>query len=258
MQTPVNASKLDKNSSAVPRGVRPQRVYQAVHRIHVSSIQFILGFELRWDIVHYNIEGRLEISRSARDGADSLLSHVNIGVFGCELDQSWNGSDDEQLRYVSPGTFLTGGHIVRLTLSCERALFSTAVPIHHAAYLLSPASGFSKCFTSRVHSSKGSKLFALSRFSMSCSKSSKAPSLASRLASSSSMMVILSFMSSASDFGAMDIKAASAAGSNGVLGASDVLPVRETSEFSMPHLSILLSCGVAIVLSVMVWEGFED
>lgn len=252
MQTPVNASKVVKNSSAIPGGLCPQRVYEAVHRVHVSSIQLILRFKLRWDVVHYNIEGRLEISRSARDGADSLLSHIYVGVFGCELNKGWDGSDDEQLRYVSPSTMLTGGHNVRLTLSCERALFSTAVPIHHAAYLLSPASGLSKCLASRVHSSKGSRLFALSRFSMSCSKSSKAPSLASRLASSSSMMAILSFMSSASDFGAMDIKAASAVGSKGVLGASDVLPVRDTSEFSMPHLSMLVSCGVPMVLPVVV------
>ena len=140
------------------------------------------------------------------------------------------------------------------TRSCARGLFSTAVPVHQAAYFRSSASSLSSKPTSLLHNCRFSMLFALSMFSMSISKSSKACTLCSREGSGLVMSSIFCTITSASDgppsicfriSGSMvDVGVALALGS-----------FREASEFSMPHLSRLFRPGSFMVAIAAVWNG---
>ena len=84
------------------------------------------------------------------------------------------------------------------TRSCATALFCTAVPTHHAAILLSPASSLRNSPTSGVHSPSVCMLFALSMFSINCSRLSNATILSASATSGARIAAMLLRISSAS------------------------------------------------------------
>ena len=109
------------------------------------------------------------------------------------------------------------------------------MPIHHAAIRRRSASGLSSCLTRGVHRPVELRLFALSMFSTSCSKLSKAVSLLGSVASGCSMTVMASRIRSASEGPPMRALRASVSmgrtGGGGCSGSESL----EAAEFSIDH-----------------------
>ena len=123
------------------------------------------------------------------------------------------------------------------------------MPTHHAAIRLISSSSLPKQPSKGVQSSKGPRLLALSRFSINCSKLSKAVSLSSRVTSGSveRMADMESFMRSAS-LGPPKREARASGFSPRLVGGAASGSLSVVEEFSTLHLRSSFSPG-----SIMAW-----
>ena len=113
-------------------------VDQKVDRVHIIRIKRPRWLVFGRYVCHCVVKCRLEISDRGRERCDGLLLDLCLVAPCRHANEGGNGAKHQELYTVSCSTCTVETNA--LTFSCVLMLFCTAVPMHHAAYLLSSAS----------------------------------------------------------------------------------------------------------------------